>query len=170
MAFAQKDTVGLNIPVKDGSVVYERVVEIPNKPKADLYKNAKQWFVDYFKSSKDVIQSEDKEDGKIVGKGIISVLFNGAMGMKVMYDDKVSVQVDCKDNKYRIRIYGQVISSPNGGQVTTTPEELIGKLLGTGKSQLNDKQARRMLESMNTEVLAMLDSIQKAMGAKTDDF
>ena len=53
-AFAQKDTTGLNIPVKDDNVVYERIVEIPGKSKADLYKNAKQWFVDYLKNSRDV--------------------------------------------------------------------------------------------------------------------
>ncbi|SDR87241.1 protein of unknown function [Mucilaginibacter mallensis] len=169
-AFAQKDTTGLNIPVKDGNVVYERVVEIPGKSKADLYKNAKQWFVDYFKSSRDVIQSEDKGDGKIVGKGILPVLFNGAMGTQVIYDDNLSIQVDCKDGKYRVRIYEQLLSSPVGGQVTTTPEELIAKLLGTGSSPFNAKQARRMLESMNSEMLSTLASVNRAMSARTDDF
>lgn len=135
MAFAQKDTTGLNIPVKDGAVVYEQVYQVPNKSKADLYKNAKQWFVDYFKSSKDVIQNEDKEDGKIVGKGILLIPFKGALGSSVIYDDKLSIQVDCKDSKYRIRIYEQTLSSPGGdyGKVITTPESLIGKLLGTEK-------------------------------------
>jgi hypothetical protein len=169
-AFAQKDTTGLNIPVKDGSVVYERIAEIPGKSKADLYKNAKQWLVDYFKNSRDVIQSEDKEDGTLVGKGILPVLFNGALGTQVVYDDKLSIQIDCKDGKYMVRIYGQTLSSPGGGQVTTTPEELIAKLMGRGWSPLNDKQARRMLESMNGEMLSALASVNRAMTAKEDSF
>lgn len=170
--FAQKDTTGLNIPVKDGAVVYERIVEAPNKSKADLYKNAKQWFVDYFKSSKDVIQNEDKEDGKIVGKGILPIPFKGAMGMNVVYDDKLTIQVDCKDNKYRLRIYEQTLSSQGGGssQVITTPESLIGKLLGKEKSPFNEKQARRMLESMNATITTSIFAFNKAMIAKTDDF
>jgi len=169
-AFAQKDTTGLNIPVKDDNVVYERIVETPRKNKADLYKNAKQWFIDYFKNSNDVIQNEDKEGGKIVGKGILPVLFNGALGTQVIYDDQVNIQIDCKDGKYRVRIYEQFLSSPGGGQVTTTPEELIDKILGTGKSLLNAKQARRMLESINSEMLSTLASVNRAMSAKTDDF
>ncbi|MCC8426944.1 DUF4468 domain-containing protein [Mucilaginibacter sp. UR6-11] len=66
-----KDTLGLNIPIKDGHVVYEGIVEMPGKPKMDLYNNAKQWFVDCFKSAKDVIQNEDKDQGRIIGKGVI---------------------------------------------------------------------------------------------------
>ena len=169
VVFAQKDTTGLNIPVKDGTVVYERVVEAPNKSKADLYKNAKQWFVDYFKSSKDVIQNEDKEDGKIVGKGILLIPFKGALGSNVMYNDKLSIQVDCKDNKYRLRFYEQTLSS-SGGEVVTTPESLIGKLLGKEKSPFNEKQARRMLESMNATITTAIFAFNKAMAAKTDDF
>ncbi|TSD62299.1 DUF4468 domain-containing protein [Inquilinus sp. KBS0705] len=75
-AKAQKDTLGLNIPIKDESVVYEGIVETPGALQKDLFKNAKQWFVDYFNSSKDVIQNEDKESGRIIGKGII--LFIGS--------------------------------------------------------------------------------------------
>ena len=169
VVFAQKDTTGLNIPVKDGAVIYERVVEAPNKSKADLYKNAKQWFVDYFKSSKDVIQNEDKEDGKIVGKGILLIPFKGALGSNVMYNDKLSIQVDCKDNKYRLRFYEQTLSS-SGGEVITTPESLIGKLLGKEKSPFNEKQARRMLESMNATITTAIFAFNKSMIAKTDDF
>ncbi|MDN3548825.1 DUF4468 domain-containing protein [Mucilaginibacter aquaedulcis] len=167
-AFVQKDTTGLNIPVKDGAVVYERIMDAPGKSKADLYKNAKQWFVDYFKSSKYVIQNEDKEDGKIVGKGILFVAFRGALGSNVIYNDKLSFQVDCKENKYRVRVYEQTLSSP-GNELSTTPESLIGKLLEKEKSPFNDKQARRMLESMNATITTTLFAFNKAMVAKSDD-
>jgi hypothetical protein len=39
-AFAQKDTVGLNIPFANNTVVYERVFEVPNAPKNMLFGNA----------------------------------------------------------------------------------------------------------------------------------
>ena len=125
--------------------------------------------MDYFKSSKDVIQHEDKEDGKIVGKGILPVPFKGALGSNVVYNDKLSIQVDCKDNKYRLRVYEQTLSSP-GGEVVTSPESLIGKLLGKEKSAFNEKQARRMLESMDATMTTTIFAFNKAMMAKTDDF
>lgn len=105
-----------------------------------------------------------------MGKGTLPVLFNGALGTQVIYNDKLSIHIDCKDGKYRVRIYGQVLSSPGGGQVTTTPEELIAKLMGRGWSPLNDRQSRRMLESMNSEMISTLASANRAMSAKEDSF
>src|SRR5437868_3851017 len=83
--YAQKDTVGLNVPIQDGKIVYQGIVDIQGKQKLDLYRNAQQWFVDYFKSSKDVIQNQDKEDGFIIGKGYIIFNAKAGLGMHVNY-------------------------------------------------------------------------------------
>ena len=53
---AQKDTVGLKIPVTDGAVIYERVFDVPGKSKADLYKNAQLWFADHYVNSNNEIE------------------------------------------------------------------------------------------------------------------
>jgi hypothetical protein len=171
-AFAQKDTVGLNIPVKDGAVVYEKVLEVAGKSEPDLFRNASKWIVDYFSGSKDILLDAGKNDGMVAGKGKLPVPFKGALGTVVYYDDKLSIEIDCKDNKCRLRIYSQLLSSPRSeyGQVITTPEELIAKLLETGKSQLNNKQARRMLQSMNDTIGDVIQSFNKAMLVKTGDF
>ena len=168
--FAQKDTIGLNLPVKDNAIVYEQVVSAEGKSKADLYKNAKQWFVDYFKSSKEVIQSEDKEDGKIIGKGIIAVPFKGMMGMSVIYNDKLTIQIDCRDGKYRCKIYDMLLATQDDVTLKTTPETIMNKLLGKEKSPFNDAQSRRMLLSVDTETKKTLSSLKAAMIKSTDSF
>src|SRR6185503_17398367 len=43
-AYAQKDTIGLNIPLVDKSVVYEKVYDVPRAPQNLLYSNARVWF------------------------------------------------------------------------------------------------------------------------------
>ena len=45
-AFAQKDTVGLNVPFANNTVVYERVFDVPNAPKNLLYSNAGLWLAE----------------------------------------------------------------------------------------------------------------------------
>ena len=80
--------------------------------------------------------------------------------------------IDCKDNKCRLRISGQVLSSPRSenGQIVTDPEELLSKLLGTGNSLFNNKQSRRMLQSINETMDDVILSSSNTMLAIKDDF
>ena len=45
-ASAQKDTVGLNVPFVNNTVVYEKVFDVPTAPKNLLYSNASLWFAE----------------------------------------------------------------------------------------------------------------------------
>jgi len=68
---------GQELPVdkETGKVIFSDVVELTDKTvtKDILYNKAKEWFVKAFKSSNDVIQLDDKESGKIIGKGNFSI-------------------------------------------------------------------------------------------------
>lgn len=81
---------------------FEKVFEIPNTSKDDLYIRANTWFVNTFKSSKSVIQFQDKDAGKIMGKYL----------MPMTYSECIStITVDVKENRARIHISGLVIST-----------------------------------------------------------
>jgi len=172
-----KDTVGLKLPIKDGRLIYEGIIDAPNKSKMDLYNNARQWFVDYFKSSKDVIQNEDKDQGRIIGKGIILVPWK-TVASNGFYDDKITIQIDVKDGKYRYRIYDMIITYPaiyNSVTGTTpswdfTPEDMIAKLTGNGKFAASKGQCKKILGWINIATLQTIDSLTKAMNAKVDTF
>jgi len=103
---AQVDTTSNSFPYKDGRIVYETVKEIPGISKTKLFGASKKWMADSFKSASHVIQSEDEPTGQIVGKGntIITYVKKGAL-FGAGYNLEFTVQVDCKDDKYRIRIY-----------------------------------------------------------------
>lgn len=171
ISLAQSDTSGLNLLNKDGHIVFETIVEVNGKSRVDLYKNAKQWFVNYFKSSKDVIQSEDKEEGQIIGKGLINLTVKAGFGMTVNYHDKLSIQVDCKDNKYRFRVYNMIIYPPNMQEIYAhNLEDFQDKLLGTYKMPGTKGQIRSIIESNSKEVKLMIASFDKAMLSKSDTF
>jgi len=176
VAKAQIDTTRIDIPMKDGKIFYEGIVETPNLTKVDLYNNAKQWFVDYFKSSKDVIQNEDKDQGRIVGKGIIFISRKDN-GSKGDYNDEITIQVDVKDGKYRYRIYNMTIIREVSYNALTGQnpyiqffaEDLINKLYNNGKLFLSKTQCRVVLQSMDVETTATIASLEKAM-KKRDNF
>lgn len=65
--------------------------------KDDLYVRANEWMAKVFVSSKDVIQMQDKEAGKIVGKAVIMVYTPSKTKEEVGY----TIAIDTKDGKYR---------------------------------------------------------------------
>lgn len=164
-----KDTIGLNLPLKDNNIIYEGIVDVPGLSKDELYKNAKQWFVDYFKSSKDVIQNEERQDGEIIGKGIVFIYLKMFMQTD-MLDDKMTIRIDCKDSKYRYRIYDSDIIWVANNQ-DNRAENILNKLLGTYKiSNLPKSYCRKILENMNSETNETIKSLKKAMNLKPDNF
>jgi len=170
--FAQKDTVGLHIPYSEGSVVYERVFAANGKSKDQLYSNAKLWFINHYNNSREIL-SQDSTVGRVVGKGKETIQFKGPLSVIVPFDDRMTIQIDVKDNRYRCRMYNMTLSTQETDKkdrTVATPEELVNTLTGKGNtSALNKSQARRMLESLNTTIDAAMASLNKTMN-DDDDF
>ena len=102
------------IPVINGIYQYQEVVTVDNSVKKDqLYKNAKVYFIDVFNNTRDVIQYDDKEEGKIIGKGFFTECDNKMVFAGVAYlkwDVHYNTEIICKDGKYRLRFYDIVIT------------------------------------------------------------
>ena len=82
---------------------------------------------------------------------------------------KLTVQVDCKDNKYRYRIYSIITSLPGGG-IDDTPLETPYWSLVAGKWVVNKNYTKSMLENVNSDIKALIEGLKVAMSAKKDDF
>ncbi len=113
-------------------LIYTNVVKVDSLTKASqLFINAKSWFAENYKNSQNVIQFEDKEEGKIIGKGSfkynsnVFVYSNGTKG-NISY----TITIYVKDGRYKYEISnfiheGNLLNA--GGQASfgliTTDEE-----------------------------------------------
>ncbi|WP_345951326.1 DUF4468 domain-containing protein [Mucilaginibacter sp. PAMB04274] len=165
-----QDTTGLKIPYTEGKVIYEEVVDLNGINKQQLYYNARQWFIDYFTSSKAVIENEDKEQGRVIGKGTVNTTVSGFSS--TTYPTGLTVQIDAKDNKYRYKIYDFVITSPEVdlgrmyGKLRAfdfTPERILEDLAAGRRKTFTKKQARNFLTAFDARIKEMSLSIKKAM-------
>ena len=109
-ASAQKDTVGLNVPFVNNTVVYEKVFDVPTAPKNLLYSNASLWFAETHPYVQDTqLQLVDPALSRVVGRiKSYTVVVTDKVLWQTYYGNityNFTLQVDCKDNKYRIRIY-----------------------------------------------------------------
>ena len=103
-----------SIPVVDGANQFQEVVNVDNNVTKDqLYKKAKTYFMDVFTGAKDAFQYDDQTEGKIVGKGFLTVSdykreFPSVSVLK--WDINYNTEIICKDGKYRLRIYNIVVT------------------------------------------------------------
>lgn len=93
----------------------EQILEIKNS-KNELFIKANQWMVNTFKSAKSIIQFQDKEDGKIMGKyilheGVASYNSVGLYGTSVRHEEIPDIYclitISIKDNATKIEITPQ---------------------------------------------------------------
>ena len=99
---ASYDTYNKALPPEELKV--QRIIEV-NKPKDELYKLSNEWLAKTFKSSKAVIQYQDKEEGVIVGKGFTSVMYLGPL------DTWFTMTIEIKENRMRITFDDLYITS-----------------------------------------------------------
>ena len=56
-----------------GKITYSEIIKVDSVNSQELYLRAKIWFVHSFVSAKNVIQLDEKELGRIIGKGLFDV-------------------------------------------------------------------------------------------------
>lgn len=85
-------------------IKFSEVITVDSASKSELFIRGREWFNDNFKSSKDVLQIQDKETGELVGKGFFLVNCTYTlMGKQVTVPAGVYFQVSLwlKDNRYK---------------------------------------------------------------------
>ncbi|MEZ2338206.1 DUF4468 domain-containing protein [Mucilaginibacter sp. RCC_168] len=170
--FAQKDTIGLNTPFINGAVVYEKVFNAPGKSKSDLFNKGQLWLIARYKNI-DVIQILNDSTGTIVGKGREVVRFRDILWRDAEFKADMSLQIDCKDGKYRCRLFNIKIRDTVEGKdiVLGTPEDLMNYLIGNKGNpvRFSKTASKRILQSLNNTMNGVMLAINQSM-SQNDDF
>jgi hypothetical protein len=92
-----------DFPINEqGKIVYTEIVNIDSSlTQEQLYLNAREWFARSFRSANDVIQMDDKDAGKLIGKG--NFVIPGGM---YLADGRVrfTISVFTKEGRYKYEI------------------------------------------------------------------
>jgi hypothetical protein len=105
---------------------FERVVEVPGMPQEQIYEGIKIWIANNFKSSKAVIEYDNKESGTVIGNGIIKYPCKGIECVaKNDWTVPFTMRADTKDGKFRLTFTNLKLSWPpsaSGGHFTSGHE------------------------------------------------
>lgn len=97
----QKDS--MLMPLLFDKVGIQKVIDVDSAKKNDLYIRAKLFFAEQFKSAKEVIQLDDKEQGIILGKGLTKISYWNIFS-KTYEDLFFTLKFELKDYKFRYTI------------------------------------------------------------------
>lgn len=100
LAVAQKKTDSLTLPLKDGKLYFEKVINIEGTVKGTMFENANRWLIKTFSENKSIIQDSDKEAGNIIAK--CSTIFETKGVLGDSYPIRFLVELNLRDGKYRI--------------------------------------------------------------------
>ena len=100
-------------PVSEKDLIIQRIIEVPDFTKDQIYNQTKIWIAENFRSAKAVIEHDDKESGTLIGNGIIKYPCEG-LELLAKDDWKVhfTMRVDIKDGKFRQTFSNLRISWP----------------------------------------------------------
>lgn len=153
-SFAQKDTF------------YFQLIDTASGTKVELYARARQFVALQFHDSRNVIQMDDKDAGKIICKGVFTPLVGVGLGMKVQSIVYFTADIDLKDGKYRC-----VLSDfYHDGYLDHTDQQMGGNLNNEkpdcGTFRMSKKYWQRIKTESYSEARDFINSFKTAMTKK----
>lgn len=171
-ASANKEAPILPIDNSTHKVSYSEVVLVEDSAanKQNLFSRAREWFAKAYKSSTNVVQMEDKESGKIVGKAVMKAY--SYAGSEIFSDYgyfHYTISIYVKDGRYKYEITD--IYHAGDGQLIRVGTTYVDKvsdwgtcedMLSVSKKRLQ-KQFYKNLTEMDSEMKSLIANLKTAM-------
>jgi hypothetical protein len=142
---------------------YSEIVTVDGVNKSTLFQRALHWFNETFKSSKAVIQNQDKDAGTIFGNGTL-LLFNNEW-----VDFSVSITV--KDGKFLYEFKGLshhgYVTSLSGISEQRTGGPLTEEKPGCGTFRMTKRYWNRIKENADQRMQGITADLKKSMATQT---
>lgn len=135
---------------------WERIDSV-SKTKSQIYSDTKMFIAETWKSSKDVIQNDDKENGIILVKGVISKFGGGVLNTgKFWYSYNVKFYI--KEQKYRIVIDNFVFDSAD---TPNRKAQVAEEYPGGWNCSLSKNQWTDLMISLKVDMQGIVNSYTK---------
>jgi len=145
----------------NSNVTYQRIVEVPDMKKDDIYNRVLNYFIYNYGSGKSVIQTQDKEKGQVIGKGIYDRLHTFSNGTGWVYLGTWHiVRVDVKDGRARIIITLSEYLEDYKGSLTSTN---VSKEFPINKDGNRKNIMGKAFYKSHIKAIESLDLIEKAI-------
>lgn len=140
------------LPVTHQKVLYADVVDCGSVSQAELFRRARLWAAQSFRSASETFSLSDKETGDLVGKAVQTVtLPRSETSAGGMYSFRYTFVIESTNRKYRASItHIEVLEG--GSEAKSVPVEVY--------CQKNDNDLRTVYAELDQQLKTVLASLQ----------
>lgn len=143
-------------------ITYSGVVQVAGD-KTELYSRAREWFAKAYKSSTNVIQMDDKESGKIVGKALMQVYHRAFGKDHVSGFINYTISVYIKDGRYKYEVANFYHTGQYVGDGITIPDFGTCEEMIHAKKKSYQKTFNYYLSQMDENIKALILNMKENM-------
>ena len=135
---------------------YQEVVEVSEVDKSELYTRARSFYVKEYNNADAVIQMDDKDAGRIMGKGYFEVIWWMNQPRKIYH----TLTIDVKDGKYRFVITDFRMDFSENYNIMTLEDPADG-VKGSGLPKLytrTDEKVKLLIDRLKNHMLKSVKS------------
>ena len=148
------------VPYENLSVRYKGVIEAPGLTATDIYNRAKKWVAQNYRSSKDVIQLNNKETGEIIVKGYATLKYSHPLYAGIWRSYHILL-IQIKDGKYRYEMTVPSITTTVNMSDENTPTYYV--------RHLSSKNSNKFLIALDQTSRATLQSLEDNIKSAQSD-
>ena len=149
---------------KTGKVSYEGVVKVEGASATDLYIKANEWFAMAFNSANNVIQMQDKDAGKIIGKGAIEVEKSG-------YHNGVfdfTIKFTAKEGRYRY-VITDIAHDKRGSALNGSGGAIENEKPACGSMNMFKKHWNKLKTQANNKLTVLSNDLTNHMSVNNSE-
>jgi hypothetical protein len=139
------------LPVINQKVAYAEVVDCGSVSQVELFRRARLWAAQSFRTASETFNVSDKETGDLVGKAVqVVTLPRSETSAGGVYSFRYTFVIECANRKYRATITH--IELEGGADTKAVPVEIY--------CQKNDKDLRTIYSELDKQLKVVLASLQ----------
>lgn len=149
----------------NGNVTYVHIIEVPGLSRDEIFVRAQNYFTYNYGSGKSVIQTNDKEQGILVGKGLYKEVHTGVSLVTTVLDAWHILRIDVKEGRARAIVtltdYDKTVSGGNTRpSVSSTP--IAAEYPINPKGAFKTVMTKAFYKT-HERALSSLDAVEKAI-------
>ena len=161
---------------KEGNLIeFDEIILVSGTSKSELYSRAREWFAVTFNSANNVIQMDDEQNGKIIGKGFsdIVITFFGSKTTEMLH---FTLSVYVKEERYRVKMnnfFFQVYPTAGVDNLSkmTAESTIIDMLYNKrGKPYKANKTRKEQLLIKSSQIISDLEKSMQLPFKNDDDW
>jgi hypothetical protein len=145
-------------------LTFTDVVQEENVSSDNLYNRAKLWFASAYKSSNDVLQVENKQEGMLIGKGAISYNSTFLSGMNTTVGNvNYLIKIFVKDGRYKYEVTDFIHHGASASFGLLTTDENYPRNTKKMALKWENRVWNDIKNQVNLEVSSLIPSIKEGM-------